>query len=91
MWAKTTMLESTIYSGTPLIRSSMGQKNLAVSTGDRINKGFFYKKMYGHFAEGPKKSDRNINELAVRQGFTVVSLIVSLFIGSIQEIIEICW
>ena len=35
------------YSGTPLIRSPRGQKNLAVLMGDRINERFFfYKKMY---------------------------------------------
>ena len=34
---------------TCLTWSPMGQKNLAVLTGDRINKGFFYKKMYGPF------------------------------------------
>ena len=33
-----------IYSGTPLIRSPMGRKNLAILMGDRINKGFFNKK-----------------------------------------------
>ena len=34
----------------PLIRSPMGQKNLAVFTGDSINE-----KMNGHFAAWPKK------------------------------------
>ena len=49
----------------------MGQKNLAVLAGDRINEGFFfYKKMYGRFAGRPKKSGRN-NEVAVRRGSTV--------------------
>ena len=33
---------SPVYSGNPLIRSPMGQKNLAVLTGDRINGGFFF-------------------------------------------------
>ena len=42
------------YSGNPLIRSPIGQKKLAVLTGDRINEGFFYKKMYGRFAWRPK-------------------------------------
>ena len=28
------------YSGTPLIRSPLGQKSLAALTGDRINEGF---------------------------------------------------
>ena len=32
------------YGGTPLKRSLMGQTNLAVLTGDRINKGFFARK-----------------------------------------------
>ena len=34
-----------LYSGTPFIRSRMGQKNMAV----------FYKKMYGRFARQPKR------------------------------------
>ena len=46
------------YSGTPLIRSPIGQKILAVLTGDRINEA--------------KKSGRN-NEVAVRRGFTVLA------------------
>ena len=37
----------------------MGQKKLAVLTGDRINEGFFYKKMYGRFARRPKKGPDN--------------------------------
>ena len=44
------------YSGTPLVWSPMGQKNLAVLTGDHINESFFYKKMCGHFAMQPKKN-----------------------------------
>ena len=36
---------------------------LAVLTGDRINEGFLYKKLYGPFA-GPKKIGRN-NEVTV--------------------------
>ena len=44
------------YGGTPLIRSPMGQNNLAVLRGDRINEGFFFfKKMHGRFARRPKK------------------------------------
>ena len=33
----------------------MRQKNLAVLTGDRINEGFFYNKMYGRLPGGQKK------------------------------------
>lgn len=36
--------------------SPMGQKNLAVLTGDRINKGFFYKEMYGPFCQVAKNN-----------------------------------
>ena len=51
---------SLVHSGNPLIRSPMGQKNLAVLTGDRINEGFFfYKKMYGRFPGRPKKQGCN--------------------------------
>ena len=60
-----------MYSGTPLIQPPMGQKHLAVLTGDRISEVFFYKKMYGRFAERPKKSGRN-NEVVVRRGSTVI-------------------
>ena len=51
----------------------MGQKHLAVLTGDHVNEGsfFFCKKMYGHFAGRPKKRGRN-NEVAVRRGSTVL-------------------
>ena len=49
------------YTGTTLIRSPRGQKKLAVLSGDHINEGFFfYKKMYGRFAERPKKSGRKV-------------------------------
>ena len=34
----------------PINRATNGPKKLAVLTGDRINEGFFYKKMYGHLA-----------------------------------------
>ena len=40
-------------------RSPMGQKKLAMLMGDRINEGFFYRKMYGRFAGRLKKSGRN--------------------------------
>ena len=37
-------------------QATKGPKNkLAVLTGDCINEGLFYKKMYGRFAERPKK------------------------------------
>ena len=54
-----------IYSGTPLILSPTGQKNLDVLT--RV----LYKKMYGHFPGSPKNSGHD-NEVAVRQAFTVL-------------------
>ena len=44
---------------------------LAVLTGWPLT-GFYYKKMYGHFA-GTKKSGR-INEVAVRRGSTVLNV-----------------
>ena len=50
----------------------MGQKNLAVLTGGRVNEGFFYKKMYGRFARRPKKKNGRNNEVTVRRGFTVL-------------------
>ena len=51
----------------------MGQKNLAVLTGDRKygqTRFFFflYKKMYGRFARRPKRSGRN-NEVTVLQSW----------------------
>ena len=48
-------------SGTPLKRSALGQKKLAVLT--RV---FFHKKMYGDFCQAAKKSGRN-DEVAVLQ------------------------
>ena len=42
-------LDSNAVERSLLLRSPMGQKNLAILTGDRINEGFFYKKMYGCF------------------------------------------
>ena len=35
------------------------KKNSAVLMGDRINEGFFYKKMYGPFARRPKNGRNN--------------------------------
>ena len=52
-----------------VIRSSMGQKNLAVLTGDCINEGFVAENVWP-FCWAANKSDRN-NEVTVRQGFTV--------------------
>ena len=46
------------YSGTPFIRSPMGQKNFAYL------RGFFIKEMYGSFYQAAKKSGRN-NEVTV--------------------------
>jgi len=43
------------YSGTPLIRSQMGQENLAVLTGDRINEGFYTRKCMAVLPGGQKK------------------------------------
>ena len=57
----------------------MGQKNLAVLTGDRINEPFFsfffYNKMYDRLAGRPKNSTRNnevtvLPEAGVRRGST---------------------
>ena len=59
------------YSGTPLILSPIGQKKLAVLTGDRINKGFFTRKCMA-VLPGSQKSGRN-NEVTVRRGFTVLA------------------
>ena len=36
------------------------QKNLAVSIGDRINKGFFYKEMYGPFCQVVKNNEEAV-------------------------------
>ena len=43
-------LDSNAVECSLLLWSPMGQNNLAILTGDHINKGFFYKKMYGRFA-----------------------------------------
>ena len=63
------------YRGTPLIRSPMGQTNLAVLRGDRINEGFF---TVWPFCQMAKKSGRN-NEVAVRRGFTVLKCTLIIF------------
>ena len=62
------LLLVTTYSGTPLMRSPMGQKKLAVLKDDHVNEGFFYKKMYGRFARRPKKRGRNNNMTYYRGG-----------------------
>ena len=47
------------YSGTPLIRSAMGQKNnLAVLKGDRINRGYLQERVWP-FRRADKKSGHN--------------------------------
>ena len=43
------------YSGTPLIRSPIGQKNLALLTGDRIKEGFLTRKCTAVLPDGQKK------------------------------------
>ena len=62
------LLLVTTYSGTPLMRSPMGQKKLTVLKDDHVNEGFFYKKMYGRFARRPKKRGRNNNMTYYRGG-----------------------
>ena len=52
-WTRQKLIQLISCSGTPLIRSPKGQKNLAVST--RV----FYKKMYGGFGQAAKKSGHN--------------------------------
>ena len=54
----------------------MGQNNLAVLTGDRINEGFFFftRKCMAVLSGGLKKSGRN-NEEAVRRGSTERAMI----------------
>ena len=37
----------------------MGRNKLAKLMDDRINEGFFHKKMYGRFARQPKKGPNN--------------------------------
>ena len=40
----------------------MGQEHLAVSTGERVDEGFFHKKMYGRFATREAKQSGRDNE-----------------------------
>ena len=48
----------------------MGQEHLAVSTGDRVNEGFFfYKKMYGRFAPREAKKSGRDNEVTYYRGY----------------------
>ena len=48
----------------------MGQEHLAVSTGDRVNEGFFfYKKMYGRFAPWEAKQSGRVNEVTYYRGY----------------------
>ena len=54
------------YSGTPLIWSPMGQTNLAVLTGDRIDEGFLQENVW-LFCQ------------AVRRGFTVFKCTLMIF------------
>ena len=60
------------YSRTPLIRSPIGQKNLAVLMGVYINKVSFFTRKYMAILPGGKKSGHN-DEVTVRQSFTVRS------------------
>ena len=43
----------------------MGQEHLAVSTGERVDEGFFHKKMYGRFAPREAKQSGRDNEVTV--------------------------
>ena len=63
--------------GSPLIRSPMGQKNLAVLRGDRIDEGFLQENVWP-FCQAAKKSGRN-NEVVVRRGFTVFKCTLMIF------------
>ena len=65
------------YSGTPLIRSPMGQTNLAVLRGDRIDEGFLQENLWP-FCQAAKKSGRN-SEVAVRRGFTALKCTLMIF------------
>lgn len=38
----------------------MGQKNLAILTGDRINEGFFYKEIYEPFCQVAKNNEASV-------------------------------
>ena len=64
------MVNNRFYRGTPLIRSPMGQTNLAVSRGDRINEGIF---TVWPFCQMAKKSS------LVRRGFTVLKCTLMIF------------
>ena len=63
---KRNSLTEKIYSGTPLLRSPMGQKKFCRINGVAVftRVFFFYKKMYGGFCQAAKYSGRN-NEVAV--------------------------
>ena len=63
--------------GSPLIRSPMDQKNLAVLRGDRTDEGFLQENLWP-FCQAAKKSGRN-NEVAVRRGFTVFKCTLMIF------------
>ena len=76
------MVNNRFYRGTPLIRSPMGQTNLAVLRGDRINEGFF---TVWPFCQVAKKSSRN-NEVPVRRGFTVFKCILMIFMLFMMDI-----
>ena len=56
-----------VHSGTLLIRSPMGQKNLAVLTEWPYGRAFFHEKMYGGFCQAAKTNGRN-NEVTTRGG-----------------------
>ena len=66
------------YSGTPLIWSLMGQKKIAVLTGDRIIEGFFTRKCMAVLPGGQKRGQITkwpyccITAVAKRRGFTVL-------------------
>ena len=52
----------------------MGQKKLAVLTGDSINEGFFFTRKCMAVLPGGQESCPN-NEVAVRRGFTVFTTV----------------
>ena len=58
------------YSGTLLIWSPMGPKSVVVITDDCINKGFFLKRMHGHFCRAAKK------KMAIGRGSAVLDNVV---------------
>ena len=61
------LLVTTYIQWNPVNTVTDGPKKLAVLTDDRINEGFFYKKMYGRFARWPNKRGRN-NEVTYYRG-----------------------